>query len=49
MARANAVAFPLLMNQPIAGRIAKVWADNSERFTGHELRFAKQACSLRRR
>ena len=48
MTRANAIAFPFLMDQPIAGRVAKLRPDDAERFARDELRFAKQTDALGR-
>ncbi|MEY2550245.1 MAG: hypothetical protein QOG12_389 [Verrucomicrobiota bacterium] len=48
MARADSVAFPLLMDQPVLGRIAEFRADNAERFDGDEASLAEQAPALGR-
>ena len=47
MTRADAIAFPFLMDQPIARRIGEFGADDAERFTGDEARFVEQTDSLR--
>ena len=49
MTRADSVAFPLLMDQPIPGRIAKFRADEPDRFGGDEASLAKQASAFGRR
>src|SRR5205823_1860197 len=41
MARADAIAFPLLMNQPITRRIAEFRTDDPERFGRDEARLAE--------
>jgi len=41
MERAHAIALPLLMDQPIARRIAEFRGDNSQRLGGDELGLAK--------
>ena len=47
MAWADAIAFPFLVDQPIARWIGEVRADDAERFAGDEARFTKQAVALR--
>ena len=46
MTRTNAVRFPLLMDEPISGRIGEIGADDAERFARDKLRLPEQSCAL---
>lgn len=46
MARADTVAFPLLMDQPITWWVVELRADYAQRFARDKLRFAKQPGAL---
>lgn len=46
MPRADAIAFPFLMNQPISRRIAKVRGYQAERFRCDKARLAEEAAAF---
>jgi len=46
--RANAVALPLLMNQPIFGRIGEIFPESVQRFPNNEFCCAKNRCAFAR-
>jgi hypothetical protein len=46
MARTYTLAFPLLMNQPITGRIAEIRPDDTQRFTRNKTGLVEQTRAL---
>ena len=46
MTRADACAFPLLMDQPVSWRIGEFESDKTQRFGSDELRFSEQSRAL---